>query len=53
MDMLRRPCSVNYAAMPPEKAADALADELGYQQIIDEHRSALIKSLTEQALKGN
>ena len=53
MDMLRRPCSVNYAAMPPEKAADALADELGYQQIVNEHREALTNALTEQALKGD
>ena len=53
MDMLRRPYSVNYAAMPPEKAADALADELGYQQIVEEHREALTNALTEQALKGD
>ena len=49
MDRLVRPAPASYAAMPPEKAADALADELGYQQIVEEHREALTNALTEQA----
>ena len=53
MDMLRKPFPANYGAMRPEAAADALADELGYQQMVDEYTTKLIEDLTERALQGD